>query len=98
MRDCLHQTARQGATTLEPTGSTKSERKHQEQISNLGERRICNQELQSLLTESDNASEYDRGCAKRSEQLRESEARQRRHDVEPEPYDDEEGSLHNQTR
>ena len=51
-----------------------------------------------VLPQRDDAADHDGRRAQRGEQLRGGEARYARHDVEPEPDDDEEGPLHHQRR
>ena len=48
----------------------KGERKHQEQVTDLRNRRIGDQELESLLLQGDDAAEYNGRCSKRTEELR----------------------------
>ena len=69
--DRLQQAARQRAAALEPPRRRREgERKHQEEIADLRQRRVGDQELQSLLAQRDDAAEHDRRRAKRREQLR----------------------------
>ena len=49
--------------------------KHQKEISDLRQRRVSDQEFQSLLSQGDDAGEQNRRGAKRGEQLRSRETR-----------------------
>ena len=71
VRDRLQQAARQGAAALELRRSgVEGERKHQEEVADLRQRRVGDQQLESLLSQRDDAAEHDRRRAERGEQLR----------------------------
>jgi hypothetical protein len=78
-----------------PRGS-QGERKHHEEVPDLGQCRISDERLEAFLPQGDNASDHDRACTHRCQELCSSKAGQAWQDVEPKPQENEERSLHDQ--
>ncbi len=97
--DRLQHAARQRAATLERRhAGVESEREHQEEITDLRDRRVRDQQLEPLLPQRDHVADEDRRRAQRREQLRGRRGHDPRQHVEPEPHDEEPRPLDHQPR
>ena len=93
VRDHLEHAAGQGGGL-----GTRGQREDQEEIADLGDGRVGDQQLEPRLPQGDEVAEEDRPGTQPTKDLGRHRGQGSRHDIEPEPQDQEEGRLDDQCR